>query len=183
MAGWADSHGLVDALLMVEDAFAQQGMTVYTVVLATALLLVRAPREALLVVASMIITALATGALKNAFDRPRPGWQEAPHALGTASFPSGHASSITALTAALLVVALALTSERRQRPLLPAVTAGLGASLVLVVGADRVLLGRHFPTDVLGGLLLGLVVVLSLATALGLEPRGGRDRSVTSPAG
>ncbi len=66
------------------------------------------------------------------------------------SFPSGHA---TAAAATLMAVALLL--GRRQSPRVKAVLAGLAAGLAGAVAASRVLLGVHWFTDVLAGLLLG----------------------------
>ena len=52
-----------------------------------------------------------------------------------------------------VLIVLAMMFIRRA-VLRRAVYAG-AVLLALVVGPDRVLLGRHFPTDVLGGWLLG----------------------------
>ena len=62
------------------------------------------------------------------------------------SFPSGHAlNSVVIVLAVLIVLWPGLSRSRR-------VAAGTGAALlVLVVGVDRVALGVHFPTDVVGG--------------------------------
>lgn len=72
------------------------------------------------------------------------------------SFPSGHALNITV---AVGVVVLLLW------PLMPTpariVAVSVGAVLVLAVGANRVFLGVHFPSDVVAGYILGCCITFS----------------------
>jgi YegS/Rv2252/BmrU family lipid kinase len=173
---WADDHAvLIDVLRFVEAAFGTIGMTVLTIVLAGVLLLRRHRWAALLVVVVMSVTSIATTLLKVWLGRDRPDWQDTLGLHSNFSFPSGHASS-TAAYAALLVMLLVLfvrrTSLRR-----------LGITLVvawwLLVCMDRVLLGRHFPTDVIGGTLLGLTVFF-LALAF-IDPRPRSTAARTEP--
>jgi YegS/Rv2252/BmrU family lipid kinase len=80
--------------------------------------------------------------------------------LSSNSFPSGHASS-TAAFAGILIVLIAMFVRRRGLRVLLAVPAVLVAA---AVSADRVLLGRHYPSDVVAGALLGVgMVFLGLA--------------------
>ena len=76
--------------------------------------------------------------------------------MSSKSFPSGHASATTAFAAVLAVLVAMLVRRGNLRRL---AYAGL-VLLVVVVCLDRVLLGRHFPSDVVGGALLGIGVVL-----------------------
>lgn len=73
------------------------------------------------------------------------------------SFPSGHALVATVFFG-LLVVDLDIASLR--------VRAFLAATVISVVGLSRVVFGVHYPGDILGGVVLGLVV---LATALSIR--------------
>ncbi|HET7174039.1 MAG TPA: diacylglycerol kinase family protein [Nocardioidaceae bacterium] len=116
-------------------------------------------RTALWVVAGMAVTTGCYLALKQGLQRPRPavadqvpGW----------SFPSGHAS--TAAAAVLLLALVALPRLRRRwRP----VAAALLALVGLAIGADRVFLAAHYPSDVVAGWLLGSAVVLLVGLAVG----------------
>lgn len=171
---WADGIGpLVDVLRAIEVLFGTVGMTVLTVVLVGGLLLKRQRWAALLSAVVMGVTALATTLLKTWLGRDRPDWQDAFDLHSNYSFPSGHASSVAAY-ACLLVMLLVLFVRRAS-------LRRTGVTVVvawwLLVCADRVLLGRHFPTDVLGGTLLALTVFL-LALAL-IDPR---PRSIAAKA-
>jgi undecaprenyl-diphosphatase len=71
----------------------------------------------------------------------------------TSSFPSGHATSSMIF---YLTVALALTGGTRWHR-----TAVAGAVLLsLLIGTSRVMLGVHWPSDVIGGWAFGLLWVL-----------------------
>ena len=64
------------------------------------------------------------------------------------SFPSGHASSVTAFGGIVIVLVID-AGPPLQHP--AARRTSRARSLVVVVCADRVLLGRHYPSDVIGG--------------------------------
>ncbi|MBD7918181.1 phosphatase PAP2 family protein [Cellulomonas sp. Sa3CUA2] len=85
--------------------------------------------------------------------RARPVIEDAvAHAPGW-SFPSGHAANTTVVAVALTVLVRPLLGPV-GRVLVP-VAAG---ALVVLTAADRVLLGVHYPSDVLAGILLGLAI-------------------------
>ena len=154
---WATADGWLRFVLKyVELAFATWGMTVLTVVLAGGLLLKKHHRAAVFVVVVMISTSLMTTLLKLTIGRGRPPWQDKTGFLSTHSFPSGHASSTAAfglLCAVLVVMFVRRASTRRTLYVVL-------AAWVLIVCADRVLLGRHYISDVTAGVLLGAGMVL-----------------------
>ena len=115
------------------------------------LLLAGKRRTALLVFLAIGSGQLVSSGLKLLFERARPDL--VPHAteVFTSSFPSGH-STMSAVVYLTLGALLALVEPRRRvRVFLVA----LGAFLTLLVGASRVYLGVHWPTDVLGGWTIG----------------------------
>lgn len=166
---WADDQPvLLTFLTLVEHAFSTIGMTILTVLLAGALLLHKHRRAALFTVLVMVTTSLITTGVKLSLSRTRPEWQASADFLETKSFPSGHASSVTAFAAILAVLALMLV---RRSALRRWAYAGC-VLLVVVTWADRVMLGRHYPTDVIGGSLLGLAVTLLFIALVSPLPRG-----------
>lgn len=150
-----EGDGVERFLLVVEDLFGTIAMTVYTAVLAGAMFAKGHRRAAGLVVGVMLATSVATTVMKALVGRDRPEWQ-LEDILESKAFPSGHASSVAALTGLVLVLLVMLVRRQSVRRV-------LGTAMVVVallVLADRVLLGRHFPTDVVGGVLLGSSLVL-----------------------
>ena len=173
-ATWVDGIGwLSQTLLVVEDLFNTIGMTLLTVLVAGMLLWKKHPRAALITVSVMVITALLTSGLKLLLSRGRPDWQETVGLHDSMSFPSGHASSITAFTGLLAVLAVIFVRKQTMRR---AALTGLFA-LWLLVCLDRVLLGRHYPTDVIAGTLLALAVLFVALVWFDPRPRSIALRS------
>lgn len=154
---WASGRSGVESVLRrIEVAFATIGMTFWTALIAVPLFLRGHRRAAVFAVGVMLSTSLLTTGVKLWYGRSRPVWQEPVGKLLSKSFPSGHASSSAALAGVLIVIAAMLVRKVVLRRI---VYAG-AVLLALVVGADRALLGRHYPSDVIAGWLLGACVVL-----------------------
>ena len=126
----------------------------------------RAPRAALLLLLSRVVAQLLSTGTKVLVGRPRPVVDEPVSSASGMSFPSGHALGAAAFWATLVVVLLPVVPEGRRRPL-----AGLALLVAVVVAATCVLLGVHFLSDVVAGLLLGLAVPVALARMVPGERR------------
>jgi undecaprenyl-diphosphatase len=117
-------------------------------------------RAACFVALTLPVTLVIRLLLVNAIHRPRPVDRLAP-AAGW-SFPSGHT---TASAAAALIAVLVCWSLVRRRSIRFAV-AGLVTCWAVAVGISRVALVVHWPSDVVGGWLLVLVIVPPSAVLL-----------------
>lgn len=116
---------------------------------------------ALWLAVTVAVGSLVQQALKAAIDRPRPVWPDPVDSAHYAAFPSGHAMTATVVCGLLLWLLHRHGTSRTlwRTALTVAVVSVLG------VGLTRVWLGVHWPSDVLGGWLLGalLVVLATLA--------------------
>jgi len=85
--------------------------------------------------------------------RARPDLEPHLVVVKTSSFPSGHATSSMIF---YLTLALALTAGTRWHR----VAAAGAIVLSLLIGTSRVMLGVHWPSDVIGGWAFGMLWVL-----------------------
>ena len=108
--------------------------------------------------AAAIFTTILNKILKSIFQRVRP--DVALHLItqGGYSFPSGHSASSFAFYAMMIVLVNCYVKDKKKARLLT----GLLSILIFLIGASRVYLGVHYPTDVLGGWSEGLVVSLTV---------------------
>ncbi|MFI0815990.1 phosphatase PAP2 family protein [Streptomyces sp. NPDC021098] len=107
-----------------------------------------------IVVTAATGTALQQG-VKALLDRPRPHWANPVDTAHYAAFPSGHALTAT-VTFGLLLWLLKLHGAPAAWQRLATAVAAVS---VLGVGLTRLYLGVHWPSDVLGGWLLGATLV------------------------
>jgi undecaprenyl-diphosphatase len=135
------------------SALGSQGVLFLGVFAASGFLVLRRQYHAaiLLIVAAVGAYFVAAG-LKGVFDRPRPSLVT-PFSFhtGTRSFPSGH----SVMSAAVYLTLGALLS-RLVTPMVHKIYfIAMAAVLAFLVGASRIYLGMHHPTDVVAGWIIG----------------------------
>ena len=84
------------------------------------------------------------------------------------SFPSGHASGAITFYGLLAFLIFVNVKDRLIRSL----AIGFSFSLVVLAGLSRIYFGTHWPSDVLGGYILGAIVLVAIGW-LYLAVRGG----------
>jgi undecaprenyl-diphosphatase len=136
------------------DLTALGGMTVIGLVVCAVagfLFLQGRYRTALVILFTTISGDLVGTAMKHLFVRPRPTVVPHLREVLSSSFPSGHAmdSAIVYLTLGAMLMRVA---DRRATKLY---CLAMAALITLLVGVSRVYLGVHYPTDVIGGWILG----------------------------
>jgi undecaprenyl-diphosphatase len=163
---WIADHrtSFADDVMSVITAFGSPAFTFIVLGSSAALALVwrRSPLWFVFFLLCMAAPALYDRFLKQLVERPRPDISRVVEVSGF-GFPSGHATSAATVAAALLVWTIAV-GPKKARPYawVAAVT------FALLVGASRVYLGVHWPTDILGGFVLGAGWVAICAFALAI---------------
>ncbi len=150
---WLQSHrsSFLDDAAQVTSLPGNRLVAALTVtLLVLALLTFRRWMDALMF-ASILAPVVVNVALKEVIDRPRPDMTILISPPTSPGFPSGHAEYAAVLFLLLFYLAGELVGPRWLKWPLRIVL----VSAILAVGASRVYLGVHWPSDVLGGYLLG----------------------------
>lgn len=107
--------------------------------------------------AALIMAEAGAAVLKTTVGRARPASGLRLVTETDPSFPSGHATAAMAFGMSVaLILAVFVLRHRLSR----LVTLAIGVLLPIVIGASRLELGVHWPTDVVAGLALGACAAL-----------------------
>ena len=125
-----------------------------------------------------VLACLGSGALalgwKYLINRPRPKIVPPLEPAPFASFPSGH--TLYALVAYGFLVYLVIRLTDLSRWLKALITLA-SIVLVLMIGASRVYLGTHYPSDVGAGLLIGVPWLMAVLLLFERGHRSGKVRA------
>jgi membrane-associated phospholipid phosphatase len=174
VSDWIRSRDMFDALRVLDP----WGSTAVSLALAVVIgLAALRCRPAALTFAAAIVTGFALHAwLQAIVERPRPDAED----ILANSFPSGHVLQAVALAGLLPLALVSITGRKRLGPPLGAL-----ALVVAAAGAiHRVYAGAHWPSDVVGGGLIGLAVALAAWWVIGHQRWHASCRGcVWAPAG
>lgn len=139
--------------------------TLFVAMAVTALLFLRLRREAILLLMTVVLGWLVNKGLKLLVGRERP--QIVPHLTeaGGESFPSGHSFGAAVVYIAIAIAFASMSARHSVRYTI------IGAAMAVsaMVAWSRVMLGVHFPSDVIAGWLGGAGWAF-LAAALLYQP-------------
>ncbi|VTS18969.1 PAP2 superfamily protein [Streptococcus pseudoporcinus] len=145
---------LPDQLTSVFRAITYMGNVstqVLVVALLTILFLIKKWKtEALFQLTNGLLAGLLVTGFKFVYQRARPSLEHIVYAGGY-SFPSGHAMGAMMIYGALMVILLG-RFQKKSTKILVILTF---STLILLIGLSRIYLGVHYPTDVIGGFVLG----------------------------
>ncbi|MFA5994070.1 MAG: phosphatase PAP2 family protein [Parcubacteria group bacterium] len=105
---------------------------------------------------SVVGAELLNRTLKIAIGRMRPDAMLSLTSSDGYAFPSGHAAAATTFYGALLFIIWPWCQNRWQKNL----AAFLVGMMIFLVGLSRIYLGVHWATDVVGGWLFGIMILL-----------------------
>ena len=150
--------GFLDQVMLIVPWFGTN-ITLLPLSLLAAVWLVRRGQRWLAthLIVLQIGTLTLSAALKALYDRPRPTLWEHRGQFAWASYPSGHA---IATVAVLFTIAIMLHRVRGWRwPFAAA------AVMLVITSYSRLYLGVHWPTDVIAGLVMGVVWLVATLMA------------------
>lgn len=110
--------------------------------------------EAALLAGNLVLHGILIKLIKLVYQRSRPSLSHLVEEGGY-SFPSGH-SMATAIVVGTLII---IVQQRIQNQHLKRLVQGLLLLFILTIMASRVYLGVHYPTDVIGGALMGFAIL------------------------
>ena len=156
-----DRHGLVVTMQTWTDVFGPWTFRGLLTVLAVCQLWRRRPLLAGWIAVTALLAAAVDSGLKLLLARVRPQWIDPLSHATSGSFPSGHALTSAMGCAVLLALAWPTLGRWGRR-------AGVIAAVAvpLVTGFTRLGLGVHYLSDVVGGWLIGVTVVIATTVAL-----------------
>ncbi len=165
VSNWFHAHStpiLTRSMLLLTQLHNTAGFNVFVLIFALFLI---TKRDWYWLVALVIIVPggmLLNVAMKQAFHRARPHFDDAILSLTTYSFPSGHAAAATLFYGVLAAYLVTQPGEWRWRVLIV-----LGAFLIVVlVALSRIYLGVHYLSDVLAGFAEGVAWLALCLTAI-----------------
>lgn len=169
-----DHHGVVPAITGFLVSLFDPNPYVYFAPIPIAVALLRGrPRVAIAIGAIVLGANVTTQLLKPLLAEPRPGSLfGGVSPLPPASWPSGHTTA-----AMSLVLASVLAAPARLRP----GVAAFGAAFAVAVGYSLLAVGNHYPSDILGGLLVATTwTLVAVAALLAAERRRPTAPEATS---
>lgn len=170
---FAATHGhdaRTAAWTAITDGAAPDPMRVALLVAAVVALVLRRLDLAVWLAALSVVEGIVAPLSKHLLERPRPEWADPIVVLASTSYPSGHATA-AATTAAALALAV-----RHRAAVVAAVL------LAVSVAASRVFLGAHYPTDVVAGLVFGvLLATTTYALMRAVAPSSSSHGTATTP--
>ncbi len=104
-----------------------------------------------------LIAAFTSEVLKGIFDRVRPDFVPHLDSVTSAAYPSGHANN----AAVVYILFIMLVPQARHPGWQLA-----AAAMIIMTGLSRIMLGVHWPTDVIGGWMLGTSFALMAGAAI-----------------
>jgi undecaprenyl-diphosphatase len=118
------------------------------------------------------VAPLVANLIKPVVGRSRPLWEQALGSEESLSYPSGHATAGIAVYAGCAVALTTLIRSHRWS----VVVATAGIVFGIAMGLSRLVLGVHWPSDVVGGWGVALAVAGTVCANLVLPPARGRHR-------
>ncbi len=140
------------------------GNTITILCITIALLVFLSQKERYIAGTTILLTVLLNQALKYILQRPRPNHMRLIN-QGGYSFPSGHAMISIAVYGFLIY----FVAKKVKKMYLKYFTISILIILTLGIGISRIYLGVHYPSDVLAGYILSLMILIIVINVIDQE--------------
>lgn len=151
----AVGHSLIVPKIITDLGYGVN-ISILLIILSVLLSYFRNYKEAILLNLTTNSALIASTFLKELFHRGRPALEYHLVKVSEYSFPSGHALIAVCFYGTLVFIIFRLVNNNRLKYLLLSIL----VLLIIFIGLSRVYFGVHYPTDVMGGFLLGIFINL-----------------------
>lgn len=135
-------------------------LTIICVIFAALLIAFRKRRDALIFAITMIVAVAVAHLLKAAFGIERPQGDALVALPASASYPSAHSTCALTAFALMGLILLRLVKESEQPRALGYVILIALVLLAVVIGISRIYVAVHWATDIIGGFMLAIAILL-----------------------
>lgn len=118
------------------------------------LLLIFKRKESLYLLCSLSVSSIINLVFKNIIKRDRPTILRLIDETGY-SYPSGHAMASMSFYGAIIVLVLNSNLEKKYKWLINIIF----SILIFLIGISRIYLGVHYPSDIIGGWIIGFILL------------------------
>lgn len=148
------SNSVLDAFFI---QFTHIGDTIPTIIIACGFVIALIKwKDKFLVLSNLLLTVGANQIIKHIIMRERPPLERRLITQGGYSYPSGHSMASLCLYGVLLYLVITKIKNRKLKIAL----ASLLTLMIIMIGVSRIYVGVHYPTDVIGGYLLTIVILI-----------------------
>ena len=145
---------LVEIMKIITFFGGAVGVPIITIILFIILLLKNKKRDAFGLVIVVVSVTIINFIIKIIIARNRPNYILISETLY--SFPSGHAMGSTALYGYLIYMIIKSTLNTRNK----AILTSLLCILIISIGISRIILGAHYFSDIIGGIILSIIIII-----------------------
>ena len=163
-------HGISNKYLDIFfKYFTHIGDTIPVILIALVIVcFLKKQKDRIHLVSSLITTVSFNQILKHIIMRPRPPMERRLIKQGGFSYPSGHSMISLCLYGFLIYLVVTKIKNKKLKIFLTI----LLSIMVLLVGISRIYVGVHYPSDVIGGFLLSLVILIGVTTFVNYHFKG-----------
>lgn len=148
--------------------FSYLGNSIPVITITIILLILFEQKDRILLGSSMIISLLTNQVIKNIIKRPRPPIEERLITQSGYSYPSGHSMMAMCLYGVLIYLVYTKVKNKKLKILLISIF----SILIFLIGLSRIYVRVHYPSDVLAGYLLNILILIIVITLITNHYRG-----------